>query len=207
MTAVKVCGVTRPGDAAMLVELGVDVIGLNFWPQSKRYITREQAIAIVQEILSCNAATIIVGLFVNHSMEGIVEHRAALGLDRVQLHGDESVAFAEQLGACCIKALPLATEDDLVRAQMFSRVTLLVDSHSPERGGSGLQANWQLAKELSENRSDLWLAGGLRADNVKAAIELVRPYGVDLASGVESSPGVKDRVRVQEFLAAMGKGK
>jgi len=144
---------------------------------------------------------------VNHSMEEIVEHRDALGLDKVQLHGDESVAFAEELGTCCIKALPLATKDDLVRAREFSGVTLLVDSHSPERGGSGLQANWQLAKELSESRSDLWLAGGLRADNVKAAIDLVRPYGVDLASGVESSPGVKDRVRVQEFLAAMGKDK
>lgn len=203
MTQVKVCGITRTEDAAMLVELGVNVIGLNFWPQSKRYIAPKDAQAILSVIRGMQPETSVVGVFVNQSAEEIESCRSLLGLDGVQLHGDESVSFAKSLNGPCVKALPLASRDDLKRAADFAELGLLVDSHSKERGGSGIQANWELAKELAQERDDLWLAGGLRPDNVQDAIESVGPFGVDLASGVESSPGIKSRALVEQFMAAV----
>ncbi len=203
MTAIKICGITRQEDAQLLAELKVEAIGLNFWPKSKRFISQALAKELVLCVRETHPEVIIVGVFVNQGLQEMRETADIVGLDRIQLHGDEDDAVAVSLGERCIRAFPLASIDDLFAIENSSVASLLIDSHSKERGGSGLVANWELAKKVAAKPKQLWLAGGLHAGNVASAIATVGPFGVDVASGVELSPGIKSRERTIAFVEAV----
>ncbi len=203
MTLIKVCGVTTLEDARFLATSGVDWIGLNFWRESSRYVDRLRARTISVEAKRVNPNIKIVGVFVNHSAKEIEAASLAAKCDYVQLHGDESPVFAKRFGDNCIKAMSVQHEMDVGRFLEYECKWMLVDAAQEGYGGSGALANWELAARVASRRDQVWLAGGLAPDNVAAAIAKVKPYGVDVASGVESAPGVKDREKVAAFVAAV----
>jgi phosphoribosylanthranilate isomerase len=204
--AIKVCGVTRPEDAAAAAALGVDFIGLNFWPQSRRVIEAAAAPAAAVAAKAARADVSIVGVFVDASADEIAEWMAAVPLDVVQLHGAETIDFTVRLAARLQrpvwKAIPVtATAAELMA---WPASVIVLDTPSQCRGGSGQVGDWPLAAELVRCSSrPVLLAGGLNPDNVGAAMQAVRPWGVDVASGVESAPGVKSRSRMAEFVRAV----
>ncbi len=191
-TAVKVCGVRRVEDAIACRELGVDAIGINFWEGSSRYCAIDDARRIV-----CAAKGLMtVGVFVNASVDKIGLIKEDVGLDCVQLHGDETPEELSVLLPHAYKALA-HTADLPDRAAMFGGDYLLIDSHVPGvRGGSGISWNWGKVAPLASERKII-LAGGLSVDNVAAAVSAVQPFAVDVASGVEVEPGVKDHKGIE----------
>ncbi len=203
MTEIKVCGVTDVDNAAQVAASGIQWLGINFWPESKRYVAPMRAGAIATAARAANPAIKIVGVFVNHSADQIELAMDAAKLDYVQLHGDESPGFAKQFGKAAIKALPMENEMDVTRMEEYTCPYLLVDSSSPQRGGSGTTANWELAARAASKHGRVFLAGGLHPNNVAEAIALVRPFAVDVASGVESEPGIKDLALVDQFVEAV----
>ena len=205
---VKICGVTCVEDARMIAEAGADLIGINFWPGSKRHVSLPRAEAIAEAAREVNEDIEIVGVFVNQSpieIRYIVDNAE---LDYVQLHGDEPAMRVEEFGEAAIKAVPLATESDVARVGDFPCDIVLVDSPSEGYGGSGRVASWTLAHmAASSSGKHIILAGGLDPDNVVRAISEVAPWGVDVASGVESAPGRKDAALVKRFIErAKGQG-
>lgn len=197
-TEVKVCGLTTVEDAAMCVDLGVDALGLNFWPGTPRKIEVDVAKTIVRAFPEIE----IVGVFVDASAEEIERLRDAIGFDWVQLHGDEPPSMLDELPRA-YKAVGIAGEDDLKRVVSFPGERILLDARVPGAmpGGTGHRFDWDLAVNVAQQRK-LTLAGGLHPSNVGEAIERVKPHRVDVASGVESAPGVKDRALVEAFVAA-----
>jgi phosphoribosylanthranilate isomerase len=185
---VKICGITRAEDAALAVTLGASALGFIFWPGSPRAIDPHRARAI--------AATLppfvtTVGVFVNQPAGFINSVSNLVGLGVVQLHGDEDPAFAAAVKRPVLKAVSLPAESAMT-ARWSPRTLLLVDAHDPvRRGGTGTTANWGLAAELSRRRP-IMLAGGLTPANVADAVAWVQPFGIDVSSGVERAPGVKD---------------
>lgn len=203
---VKVCGVTRAADARACAQLGVDWIGLNCWPGSKRHVTVEQAAELAAAIREESPRVRVVGLFVNQAVTEVQAAAERVGLDMVQLHGDESEAMCAQLLAAgheVIKALGLASAADAVRLAGYPCATVLADTPSVGYGGSGRVFDWSLVEHPALAGKRVVLAGGLTPDNVPRAIAETRPYAVDTASGVESAPGVKDIDRVARFVSAV----
>ena len=194
---VKICGITRPVDAAAAVAAGADWIGINFWPGSKRYVAES---ARAKEIAAAAAGAVVVGVFVNQSADEIEAIAQGVPLSRVQLHGDEPDHHIRRLNA--IKAYRLRSDADVDAAVASPADVLVLDAPSPGYGGSGHTFDWSLARQVIAAGRAALLAGGLSPDNVAAAVAAVRPYGVDAASGVESSPGVKDAGRMRAFVAA-----
>jgi phosphoribosylanthranilate isomerase len=192
---VKICGVTRADDARAAADAGADAIGLNFWPSSKRHVTVEAARSIVRGLPPSLRRF---GVFVNPTVDEVARAFDEGLIDTAQLHGDESAAFCVSLGRPWMKALRLR---DLAQLDGWSCELLLVDADAPGYGGSGATGDWSLARAAAAKRNVL-LAGGLTPENVAAAIGSVRPFGVDVASGVESSPGLKDARKVAAFVAA-----
>jgi phosphoribosylanthranilate isomerase len=200
---VKICGVTRLADAELAVELGAWAVGMVFYPASRRRCELAEAEMIGA---SLRRRVELAGVFVNAPLEEIAQVSERVGLTLVQLHGDEGPAFcaevARRTGARTIKAASvrgLFTVRDLER---FHTDFHLLDGHSPGlRGGTGERFDWSL---LSRRRSKLplILGGGLDAENVAAAIATTRPFAVDVASGVEAEPGIKDPQRMRSFFAA-----
>lgn len=210
---VKICGITTVEGARACVRAGVDWLGVNFWPQSKRYVDargrehgRLVCEAIRDECTRTGTRVQIVGVFVNQP-EGIVARIAEyVGLDAIQLHGEETEAVCAMFlkaGLNVIKAMGLRTPEDAVRLADYPCRTVLADTPSPGYGGSGQTFDWSLANHAALADKHLILAGGLCADNVAAAIQAVRPFAVDVASGVESAPGIKDPERVAAFMTAV----
>jgi phosphoribosylanthranilate isomerase len=198
---VKVCGITRADDAQLAAALGAMAIGFVFWPKSPRRVDPAEAGRISRRLPPFLSR---VGVFVDASPEEVARLVAEVGLDVVQLHGDERPGRFAGVGARVVKAVALATRDDLAAAAAQpDDLPLLVDAADPERrGGTGQRANWTLAGELARRRRVI-LAGGLTADNVGEALHLVRPAAVDVSSGVESVAGVKDPERLRRFMAAV----
>lgn len=192
---VKICGITTVDDALCAADAGADWIGLNFWPRSPRCVTHDAARAIGGAV---GARVRKVGVFVNASRDAIDATVAAAGLDLVQLHGDEPPELVRAFGDRAIKAVRLRGATPIAR---YAPALLLLDGDAPGFGGGGVPLDWLMAADLAA-RHRLILAGGLTPDNVAEAIRTVRPVGVDVASGVESSPGVKDAARVRAFVAA-----
>ncbi|MCP4448811.1 MAG: phosphoribosylanthranilate isomerase [Myxococcales bacterium] len=203
MTEIKICGVTDIANAAEVATSGVQWLGINFWRESKRYVDRIRARSIRLAAKNANPDIKIVGVFVNHSARKIEAAIEAAQLEFVQLHGEESPVFAHRFGDACIKALPMSRQKDVGRVEAFECSHVLFDSSSAGRGGSGDTADWGLAANAAASRSGVFLAGGLTPDNVGEAIRLVKPFAVDVASGVESSPGLKDPELVARFVDAV----
>lgn len=203
MTRVKICGLTRVEDAKAAVAAGVDAIGLNFWRGSKRGVD----VTVAREILRAIPSTVLrVGVFVDAPLDEIAAIATTLGLDNVQLHGDEPPELLEQLDGLGYKAIRLHDESDLARIPSFlvpPDPVFLVDTFDPDQpGGTGRVGRWDLARQATK-LGRLILAGGLTPENVAAALDAVHPWAVDTASGVESAPGIKDAARMQAFVQAV----
>lgn len=193
---VKICGVTSVEDAVACVAAGADAIGLNFWPESPRRCTSQVAKRIMEEI---GDEARVVAVLVDQPREAS-RLRRDVGLRWLQLHGDETPSELSRWLPEAYKAVRPATELDVDAALRFGGDEILVDARVRGLpGGTGVRAEWSLAERIARNRR-VWLAGGLTPDNVRNAIEAVRPYGVDVASGVESAPGKKDLERVRELI-------
>jgi phosphoribosylanthranilate isomerase len=193
----KICGMTRVGDALHAVREGATAIGFVFWKESPRYIEPERAGEIAAALPS-HVTT--VGVFVNEPVGDVVVKARVAALRMVQLHGNETPVYLEQIERPVMRAVTLDTFDDEA-ASWPPGTTLLLDSTDPSRRGAGrASVDWSRAALLTRGRRVV-LAGGLTPDNVEAAIATVRPIGVDVASGVESAPGVKDLDKVARFLA------
>jgi len=194
---VKICGVTRPEDAEAAVKAGADAIGLNFWRGSKRFVEDGQA----KEILSVVPEGVLsVGVFVNAHPLVVSETLRDLSLDRVQLHGDEKVGDFSDVGMrTLIRALRVHDEASLKEARGWDAGLFICDAYSDTYGGSGLRAPWDLIAR--EAMRPFLLAGGLNEQNVASGIETVNPDGVDVSSGVESAPGIKDHARMRLFVS------
>ena len=191
---VKICGITRGEDADAAVEEGADALGFVFWPESPRYIDPARAREIVTKL---PPFVTTVGVFVNQPADYVNRVAGLARLGAVQLHGDEDEAFAAAVTLPVIKAV--AVTGVAPEPRWPDEVLLLVDADDPvRRGGTGRAADWSAAAALARRRRVL-LAGGLTPGNVAEAVALVQPFGVDVSSGVERSPGVKDR----QLLAAL----
>jgi phosphoribosylanthranilate isomerase len=194
----KICGMTRVGDALHAVREGATAIGFVFWKGSPRYIEPDRA----GEIAAALPDTVTtVGVFVNEPVDAIRETARLAGLRMVQLHGEEEMpAYVDQLDQAVMRGVTLDTLVETTKTWPAG-TTLLLDSTDPSRRGAGrARVDWPRAAVITRGRRVV-LAGGLTADNIEEAIVTVRPMGVDVASGVESAPGVKDLDKVARFLA------
>lgn len=197
-TFVKICGVTTLDDALACVDAGADAIGFNFWPRSKRHV----AVAAAAQIAKKLPPTVrTVGVFVDPSADEVAAAFASGAIDLAQLHGDEPPELCRAFAGRYIKAIRLRDESSLARMAAYDCDLVLVDADSAGYGGSGQRADVGLAQRAAAARRVI-LAGGLSPDNVAEAIAAVRPYGVDVAGGVEREPGVKDWIKVAAFVAA-----
>lgn len=211
MTHVKICGTTNLGDAIVATDAGADLLGFILYPKSPRYVAPEAIAGIVDGLRRRGGGVpLLVGVFVNVAPGEILATLDAAGLDLAQLHGDESVGDFTALHGRAFKALRPATLDQaLAEADLYGPVgvtagpQLLVDAYDPRAyGGTGHKADWHAAALVAQRFDRLLLAGGLTPENVTDAIGAVHPWGVDVASGVESAPGRKDHDAVRRFIAA-----
>jgi phosphoribosylanthranilate isomerase len=199
MTHVKICGVTSVQDVELCVAAGVDAIGLNFAPGSPRFLTLAAAAPIAQAI---PAHVLSVGVFVDADLAQLSEYKRVLALRCLQLHGDEPPELLNQFLPHAYKALRVRGADVLAEAARYAGEHVLLDAYVPgAHGGTGARFDWKLARDLGELRK-VTLAGGLTPDNVAEAVAVARPFCVDVASGVELSPGRKDPERVRAFVRA-----
>jgi phosphoribosylanthranilate isomerase len=199
MTWIKICGVTNVDDAEHVVRSGASAIGLNFVHGSKRRVTIDQARPIVEAV---RGRIELVAVVANPTDSEVTELRE-LGMDWLQLHGDEPAARVSRLLPHAFKAVAIEDAADARRAGSFPGERLLVDTKvSGASGGTGKVFDWQLVTDLAKTRQ-LILAGGLTPKNVAAAVRVLAPWGVDTASGVELVPGVKDAELVTAFVLAV----
>jgi phosphoribosylanthranilate isomerase len=203
MAHVKICGITRPEDAELAAALGAWAIGFNFWPGSKRRVDPAVAAGIAREL---RRKVEPVGVFVNPTLDEVVRLVEGVGLTHVQLHGDEGPSFctavAERTGARVIKALGVGSGADIRDAERFHTDFHMLDAAAGSAyGGTGRTFDWALVQQR-RSQVPLILSGGLTPENVAEGIATVRPWGVDVASGVESAPGVKDPAKVEAFIVA-----
>ena len=197
---VKICGITRAHDAELAGRLGAAAIGFVFWPGSPRYVSPDVAKIIAAEV---SRDVMKVGVFVDEDLDAVRNVMNVVGLDVAQLHGNETPDYCRTLGRKVFKTVAMGDRDIVNVAQFDSDVVLLIDAHDSERhGGTGRTVNWDSAREIAERRPTI-LAGGLNAANIRLALRSVRPYGVDVSSGVESAPGVKDPARLRTFFEAL----
>ena len=194
---VKICGITRVEDALAATELGADAIGFIFWPGSPRFVDPYRARRIAAALPRLVRT---VGVFVDQPADYIAGVANLVRLFAVQLHGDETPHAVAAVGRPAIKSIKASTS---CLEQWPSNVTLLLDAHDPvKKGGTGTPVDWNAAAAIAARRPML-LAGGLTPDNIADAIARVRPFGVDVSSGVETSPGVKNHARMQALFKAI----
>jgi phosphoribosylanthranilate isomerase len=204
MTRVKVCGITTLEDAEKALEFGADALGFNFYPPSARFVAPELARAILEKLPDRTLST---ALFVNESKERVraVLRYGELGEGRqayrwLQFHGDESAEYCRGWSLNVIKAFRVKNKRSLDAMADFPADFYLLDSWSPGYGGSGEAFPWEWLDRL--NSEKLILSGGLTVDNVAEAIRRIQPYGVDVCSGVEARPGIKDHAKLKDFILA-----
>jgi phosphoribosylanthranilate isomerase len=196
---VKVCGVTTVEDALGVAAAGVDAIGLNFYSASLRHVTRDTAVAIARALPP--RRPLRVGVFVNAPPAEVAAVDAAVGLDVIQLHGDEDPDYVARIGPKAMKAIRVTGPESLAALRRYRCQAFLLDGPAGGAyGGAGRGFDWSLARQ-AKGVWRLLIAGGLTPENVAAAVAAARPYGVDTASGVESSPGRKDLDKVRRFVA------
>jgi phosphoribosylanthranilate isomerase len=197
-TRIKICGITRPEDVATAAHLGVDAIGLVFSSNSPRCLSPAQAKPLAD---AAPAFITVTGLFLNPTRHAVQRILSAVRLDLLQFHGEEPPELCRSFARPYIKAVPMGGQVDLADyvRQYADASALLLDSHAAgQAGGTGVSFPWSRVPRLVGRPTIL--AGGLRVDNVAAAIGIVHPYGVDVSSGVESAPGIKDAEKIREFV-------
>ncbi len=200
---VKICGITNLGDARAAMEAGADLLGFNFYARSPRYIAPEKAREIAAQIRALERRPRLVGVFVNSPPEQVRSILEIAQIDLAQLHGDEPVPVLKQLNGRGFKALRPTSDAEAQReAAQFAPYgpgapALLIDAYRKDQyGGTGHTSDWSIATQLARHYPIL-MAGGLTPENVAEAIRQVQPWGVDVASGVEVSPGKKDAVKMR----------
>ena len=194
---IKVCGITSVSDALHAVEQGATALGFVLWPKSPRAVTVDRAAEIIAALPS---HVMTVGVFVNEPIAGIRTAAQRAHLTAVQLHGDEPPAYADALDWPVLRAVSV-DEIDVAAGAWSVDTALLVDNNYPvRRGGTGEAVDWTRAANAAKTRRVV-LAGGLTPENVGTAIRAVHPFGVDVSSGVESAPGVKDLDKVTQFIS------
>ena len=199
-TQVKICGVTSVADALAAAEAGADMIGLMFYEQSPRYISLATGVEIYRAL---PPFVLRVGVFVNPDEAQVMEAISACGLNLLQFHGDENSDFCTQFGLMSVKALRVRDAESLNSLANFNTDAFLLDAYSKSGlGGTGEKFNWDLAVEAQKFGKPIFLAGGLTPENVADAVRQVRPFAVDVSSGVEFAPGKKDAAKVKAFIAA-----
>jgi len=203
-TRIKICGITRLEDALEASALGVDAVGFVFYDKSPRYIDPQKAASIIRQLPPFVSA---VGLFVNPTQDYIAEVLQSVPLGVIQLHGDESADFCSAQRRRVMKAVPISDADDLKETARFN-CPVLLDAKAPAGvyGGTGRSFDWSLLKDF-EHDFPLTLAGGLNIDNVEEAMSIRQWFALDVSSGVESSPGIKDAEKMRAFVAAVNNAK
>jgi phosphoribosylanthranilate isomerase len=206
LVKVKICGVTCAQDATWAVNLGADFIGLNFYKDSPRKVSPQNALEIAKEIPPFVAT---VGVFVNEELKSLVKIAGKLNCQYAQLHGDETVEYCRDLKAALpaikiIKAFRVQDETSLAGLAVYNEIAeyYLLDAFVPEvPGGTGATFNWDLAVKAKDSGKPLFLSGGLNPENVQEAIGKVKPFAVDVCSGIERSPKRKDYDKMKDFIA------
>jgi phosphoribosylanthranilate isomerase len=200
-TQVKICGLTSVADALAAAAAGADMIGLMFYDQSPRHITLAKAVEISRAL---PPFVLRVGVFVNPPEALVTRAIAECGLSLLQFHGDEESDFCTQFGLMSMKAIRVRDAESLNQLEHFHTDAFLLDANSPSGlGGTGEKFNWDLAVAAQKFGKPIFLAGGLTPENVGDAVKQVRPFAVDVSSGVESAPGKKDAAKVRAFIAAV----
>ena len=200
-TRVKICGITNLTDAQAAVEAGADALGFILYEKSPRRMTITAAAKISKQL---PAYFLRVGVFVNAAEELVARAIGECGLGLLQFHGDETPEFCMRFGLMSMKAFRIRDTESLKELPKYPTEAWLLDAYSTENlGGTGEKFNWDLAVEAKKFGKPVFLAGGLTPENVAAAVRKVRPFGVDVSSGVESSPGKKDHARVRAFIAGV----
>jgi phosphoribosylanthranilate isomerase len=211
MTIVKICGTTNLEDALMAAEAGADLLGFILYPKSPRCVAPGEVAKIVAGVRAAfDAPPRCVGVFVNETAPQVLDLLAATGLDLAQLHGDEPTATLLALPRRSFKAVrPTGLDHALTLAEQYAATganagpDLLIDAYDPAAyGGTGQRADWGAAAAVARRVERLLLAGGLTPENVAEAVRVVRPWGVDVASGVELTPGRKDQAKVRAFIGS-----
>lgn len=200
-TRIKICGITRPDDARVAAACGADAIGLVFYAKSPRAVSVAQALECIK---SLPPLVTVVALFVNETPETIENILKEVPIDVIQFHGDETPEFCSQFGRPYLKALRVRSAQEIAPAceRFQSARALLLDAWVEGiQGGTGKSFDWNMAR--GNFSASLVLAGGLDAENVGEAIELIQPAAVDVSGGVESSPGIKSAVLIESFIAAV----
>jgi phosphoribosylanthranilate isomerase len=206
MVRVKICGITNAADALAAVDAGADLLGFNFYAKSPRRIAEDEAAKIRPRLPREVDA---VGIFVNAPTADVAAMCKSLKLDAAQLHGDETAETVAELAGSVpvVKAFRVDLDFDLKTLKDYSRAfAFLFDAVvSGQYGGTGHSTDWDAARKAAVKHRII-LAGGLKVENVAAAVRIVRPYGIDVASGVESKPGKKDHGRLREFIQEVRRG-
>ncbi|MGQ9628081.1 MAG: phosphoribosylanthranilate isomerase [Anaerolineae bacterium] len=202
MVKVKICGLTTLRDALAAAEAGADFLGFVFYPPSPRYITPEQARQIIEAVRSQHAAVRFVGVFVDEELDEVRKVMARCDLDYAQLHGSEPPEYVAALMPRAIKAFRVRDRASLQELSLYKPAAFLLDAYCPTRpGGTGTAFDWGLAT-LAKTCGRIILAGGLTPENVAEAVRHVRPYAVDVSTGVEARPGEKDKAKMRHFISA-----
>ena len=197
---VKICGITNLRDARAAVEAGADALGFVFCEKSPRRVSLESAAGIIREL----APFIMkVGVFVDAPTDLVYRAIGECGLNVLQFHGEETPEYCLQFGLMTMKAFRMRDEKSLLLLPDYRTDAWLLDSFAPDKvGGTGERFNWELAVQVREMGRPIFLAGGLTSENVAEAVGKVRPYGVDVSTGVEAAPGRKDHEKMRAFVAA-----
>ena len=200
MTVIKICGITNVEDALAAVAAGAGALGFNFYKPSPRYISPQNARAIIKQL---SPAVLTVGVFVNEQPESLKTIADESGVQALQLHGDESPEYCHNLATdrYIIKTLAVSQNFDTQTVHAYKTAAIMLDTRDNNlRGGTGRVFDWSIARQVNQLVPNLFLAGGLSPENIAGAIEAVHPYAVDACSALEDSPGKKNHERMRSFI-------
>jgi len=197
-TKVKICGITNLADAQAAVAAGEDLLGFIFHEKSPRHLTLSAVAEITRRL---PPEVLRVGVFVNAPENLVTQAAQTCGLNLLQFHGEETPEYCQQFGLMTLKAFRMAGPEVLAELPKYDTTAYLLDTYIPgEPGGTGRKFNWELAVAAQKFGKPIFLAGGLTPENVVAAVAQVRPFAVDVSSGVEAAPGKKDHDQVRDFI-------